>query len=350
METKQLDFFLGALSPSGFCGYYSQLIADTTSNATTLIKGGPGCGKSTLLRRIAAHLLSQGETVETIHCAGDPASLDAVICKEKKLYVADATPPHAIEPKYPVAFENVVSLYTAIDRNALAENRSEIISLFGRHQELMDRSTRYITAAGSLLQDTARTAQCFTDLNKARTFASTLSRNYIPLGKGPSTEDVRLLSAVTLEGITFYAHTIPRLADTIVVLDDAYGCAAKAMLQVLRTEALAKGHSIITCYCSMSPYEKIEHLFIPTLRLAFVTSNVYHPITFENQRSIHCTRFCNKEGISLRKKRMRFNKKAILELLSQACALQMEAKTCHDKLETYYTNATDFSIVDRVFP
>lgn len=348
METKQLDFFLGALSPSGFCGYYAQLVRDLGSNSTTLLKGSPGCGKSTLLKRVAHHLLQQGETVEMIHCSGDPASLDAVVCKRKQLYMADATPPHAIEPSYPVAFENIISLYGALDRNALTAHRSEIVELFRRNKNLTERATRYITAAGSLLQDTARTAQCFTDAEKARAFAMSLSRRYLPTAQGPATEDIRLLSAVTCEGIVFFHDTIPKMADTVIVLEDEFGCAAKVILQILREQALAKGHNVVTCYCPMSPYEKIEHLFLPQHRLAFVTSNAYHPVQLPQHRVIHCTRFCNKEGLALRKKRLRFNRKAIAELLAQASALQAEAKACHDTLERYYSDATDFSIVDSV--
>lgn len=348
METKQFDFLLGALSPSGFCGYYAQLVQDLSSNSTTLIKGGPGCGKSTMLRRFAQHLLEQGETVELIHCAGDPSSLDAVVCKARKLYIADATPPHAMEPNYPIAFENIISLYSALDRNALCVNRNEIITLYSRNKNLTERATRYVTAAGSLLQDTAHTVQCCTDLEKARAFGLSLSRRYLQATDTVASEDLRLLSAITCEGFTFYKQTITAAADTIVVLEDAYGCAGKAVLQALRTDALEKGHAIITCYCPLSPYEKIEHIFIPALRLAFVTSNDYHPVRLPGCRTVHCTRFCNSDGLSLRKKRIRFNHKAVVELLGQASALLAEAKACHDTLEAYYTDATDFSLIDKI--
>ena len=127
----------------------------------------------------------------------------------------------------------------------------------------------------------------------------------------------------------FYSNTIAKLADTIVVLDDEYGAASRTLLYALREEALQKGHNIVTCYCSMSPYEKIEHLFIPALRLCFVTSNSYHPIQFSGQRT--------------------FNKRAVDELFAQASSIQKEAKECHDALEQYYIDAVDFTFLEKAY-
>lgn len=259
------------------------------------------------------------------------------------------TAPHALEPTYPVAFEDIVSLYRAVNRPKLQVHRGEIISLFRQNKALIERATRYITAAGSLLQDSMRIALSCTDTAKARAFAGTLSRRYIPPIKSASHEEIRLLSALTLHGLIFYSNTITQLADTVVVLDDEYGAASRTLLYALREEALQKGHSIITCYCSMSPYEKIDHLFIPALRLCFATSNSYHPVQILGQRTIHCTRFCNKEGLKLRRKRLRFNKRAVDELFAQASSIQKEAKECHDALEQYYIDAVDFSFLEKAY-
>ena len=53
MQQQELDFFLGALSPTGFSSYYTQVVKDAETQTSALLKAGPGCGKSTLLRMIA---------------------------------------------------------------------------------------------------------------------------------------------------------------------------------------------------------------------------------------------------------------------------------------------------------
>ncbi len=349
MDDRKLDFLLGALSPTGFCGYYSQILKDTDGTKAALLKAAPGCGKSTLLRRLADALVASGETVELIHCSADPASLDGVVCPKRKLSVVDATAPHSLEPEYPIAFEDVISLYSAVDREALQVNRRQLVTLYRQYRALCERTTRYITAAGSLLQDSMRVAAACTDLVKAKSFANTLMHKYIPHATTSASEHIRLLSAVTLNGQIFYSDTIQKLAKTLVVFDDEFGVASKAILFALREDAIAKGHEVITCYCSMSPYDKIEHLFIPALSLGFATSNEYHTLDFPTQRTIHCTRFCDKTGLRLRRKRLRFNKKAIAELFYQASLIQKEAKACHDEIERYYIEALDTDALDKAF-
>ena len=53
MQQQELDFFLGALSPTGFSSYYTQVVKDAETQTSALLKAGPGCGKSTLLRLLA---------------------------------------------------------------------------------------------------------------------------------------------------------------------------------------------------------------------------------------------------------------------------------------------------------
>lgn len=349
MRQLELNFFLGALSPTGFASYYSQAVRDAQRQSPVLLKAGPGCGKSTLLRRLAEYLVGQGDAVELIHCSADPASLDGVFCEARGFCAVDATPPHVLEPAYPIAFEDIVSLYRAVDRQRLRAHREEILALFRQNKALMERATRYITAAGSLLQDSMRVALSCTDTEKARAFAGALARRYLPDAEGPAREEVRLLSALTPQGLVFYEKTIPALADTVVVLEDEYGAASRTLLYALRALALERGHAVITCYCSMSPYEKIEHLLFPALRLAFVTSNSYHPVRLDGQRNIHCTRFCSREGLRLRRQRLRFNKKASEELFAQAVCVLQEARSCHDRLERFYVDAVDFSFLEKAY-
>ena len=147
-------------------------------------------------------------------------------------------------------------------------------------------------------------------------------------------------------GVTALSSTVPALADTIVVFHHEYGLCSRRILEELRRQALRRGCSIISCPCPLGCGE-IEHLFIPALRLAFLTSNSWHPMDFEGQKNIHCRRFEDKSKLHCRKKRLRFNRRAAAELLGQASAMQREAKLSHDAMEQLYGAAIDFAAVDR---
>lgn len=99
MQAKQqIRYFLGANSPQGFYSLYDQLINPAQARAIYILKGGPGCGKSSLMRRVAQRAEEAGETVEYIHCSGDPDSLDAVILPTHATAIVDGTAPHGTAP------------------------------------------------------------------------------------------------------------------------------------------------------------------------------------------------------------------------------------------------------------
>ena len=91
-QTANVDFYLGALGPHGFCGYFDRLCQEP-DRQMYLIKSGPGCGKSTMMRKIAE---ASPLPVQRIHCSSDPDSLDGVILEKPRAAVVDATPPHAL--------------------------------------------------------------------------------------------------------------------------------------------------------------------------------------------------------------------------------------------------------------
>ena len=128
---------------------------------------------------------------------------------------------------------------------------------------------------------------------------------------------------------------------------DHPGAVSRLLLELIRAEALARGYHIITCPCAMHPEDKIDHLFIPALRLAFLTDNRWHPVRIPGVQAVRCSRFVDRENLSGYRARLRFNERAAAELLEQAAALMAQAKSCHDELETYYRAAVDFAQVEQ---
>lgn len=313
-----------------------------------LIKSGPGCGKSTLMKQLARRAIQQGEPVECIHCASDPDSFDGVIFVRQRRAIVDATAPHTIEPDAPGADEVVLSLYHTIQVDALRPHAEEVKALFARNAALRARAARYVASAGSLLLDSRRAEACSANFEKVRRYVKRLCTRLLPRTEGTASEELRLLSAITPKGMVFYRGTVEALADRYVVFRDDYGAVSRLLLELIRAEALARGYHIITCPCAMHPEDQIDHIFIPALRLAFLTDNLWHPIQLPGVQAVRCTRFVDRENLSGFRARLRFNDRAASELIDQAVALMAQAKNCHDELETYYRAAVDFDQVNAV--
>lgn len=344
MENKDshVDFFLGATTADGFHGYFPQL-GSQEGNHLYLLKGGPGCGKSTLMRGLAKQAQ---EPVQYIHCCSDPHSLDGVIFRNQHAAVLDATAPHTVEPHAPGAAETVINLYDSLDSTQLRPQQKTIEDLIAQGVALKKQAAHYVACASSLLFDNRRTAACLTDFAKVRHYVSGLANRVLPKQKGAGQEQVRLLSGITPEGMLFYRDTIPALADKIYVFQDTYGAVARLAMQLLRTEALTRGCNVITCRCALHPDDKIDHLLLPELGIAFLTSNPWHNCHFSEQKNIHCSRFMDTTYLRHLRNRMRFNQKTADSFLEQAIELMAQARTCHNALEACYAPAVDFTAVD----
>lgn len=349
-NTPVLDFFLGALSPSGFSGWFAEAAAEPGARPR-LIKAGPGCGKSTFMRRIGergARTAPQGAVIEQIHCSSDPDSLDGVRLPDGTLYL-DATAPHTLDCKYPGAAERVVSFYDTLDNNYLEEHSAQVLALGNQNTELLQRAAADFALACGLLQRRRQYAAQALDTEKLDRFTARLAARLMPRRSGckPGTRRIRLLSAPTPGGITVFADTVTKAADTIYVVHDAYGAASARMLKQLADRAAQAGYEAYVCRCA-SDQRRIDHLLLPGLRVAVLTSNTWHTMNFPGQKNIHAARFMNGKMLAARRGPLQYQKRIASQLIARTCQTQAEAKRIHDELEKYYIRATDFAAVDAI--
>ena len=184
-----VDFFLGALSPSGFSGWFAQAAAEPGAKPW-LIKAGPGCGKSTFMRRIAEKAAAQpadrGAYVERIHCSSDPASLDGVRLPSGDL-ILDATAPHTLDCKYPDAAERVLSFYDTLDHAYLHKNSAQVLAAGNGNTALLQRAAADFALACGLLQRRRQFAAARLDADKLDRFTARMAARRMP-GFAPRTK------------------------------------------------------------------------------------------------------------------------------------------------------------------
>lgn len=340
-----LDFFMGSLSPTGgFRGYVSQL-NQQPDLWLYLIKAGPGCGKSTMMKCLAE---KSCQPVERIHCSSDPSSLDGVVFPAQHAAILDATAPHCIDPTYPDAKQSVVSLYHTMNRPAIKQKKEKIIQLFDTCSQLQKRANQCISSASLLLREQQMIASSALDETKLTHYVNHLAQRLLPKTSHTGKEFFRLLSAVTPDGRICWRNSVSAVASHVVVFHDEYGAASRKAMELLRHAALDAGYEIYTCFCPLSQPEAVEHILIPELGMAFLTSNHWHPMKFEGQQTIHCTRFMDKQELSCHKNRLKLSKQTVEELLNQTSHFQQEARENHNQLESLYHSAIDFKQVDKI--
>lgn len=341
-------FFLGANAPKGYYSRFDQLFSAAPKGRCWLLKGGPGTGKSTMLKKTASVLGEKNMSTELIYCSADTDSLDAVIAENGKFVMADATLPHAVEPKYPGAYETTVSLCDCWNEEKLKENAEKAVRLFDENRRLHEHARRYISAAANLLEEAAKLgADCVFQEKAAGTAARICAKEFGKKHRRAGTEKLRFLSAVTDKGVFFFNNTIKILCDKVYLIEDECGAASKIFLNTVRKNALEHGFDIIVCKCPVFPAEKTEHIFIPELRLGFITGNKRHSLDVMPYRIIHAKRFFDEKKYARNKIKIKFALRSAAGLIEEAVKRMKEAKKIHDELEAVYIPAMDFSLADK---
>lgn len=338
---NNIKFFLGANSKHGFVSYFKQLQEQSTSLELIILKGGPGSGKSSLMKRVALLAEQKGHELEYIPCASDPGSLDAFIDKTTDFAMMDGTSPHIEDPHYPGASAHIINLGDNWKSQALKDNRLEIICLNKKITQCHSNATAYIKAASALLDENRKVSAPYMKKTDLYTLAAKFTA-LLPMGFD-GIEQTRLLSAVSVGEVRFLNDTLRCCADKIYCIEDPWGSASDYLMKNIREAALGRGVDIISCPCSISP-EKTEHIIIPGERVAFVTSNLMHPLQ-KNVSTLISKAYDDFDATSELEKRL--NDAA--RLLRDASKSIEKAKKLHDELEAFYITAMDFSLTDKVY-
>ncbi len=344
MSMANSEFFLGGISPSGFQTTFDKEIAKS-GNYTYILKGGAGTGKSTLMKRIAKEF-SGKDDVAVYFCASDPNSLDAVYLKNAGIIVVDGTAPHVFDPIYAGVSQKIVNLGEFWDDKQLSQNKSEIISVTNENQRWHKRCRSFVGALSSLYSDTYSISLEALDFEKLMAFISRLSHKILPKNKSDEGKtEFAQLSALTPKGYITLLNTISGYT-RVYTLNDSYYSGGDVFLREFATAATSKGFDVIVSECTLFQSRIYEHLLIPELKIAFVSSSPINSLEIPIAQPINFLRFYEKAFLTQKKQRLAFNKKACDELLAEASSALSNALKIHDDIESYYIKAMDFDGVN----
>lgn len=146
----------------------------------------------------------------------------------------------------------------------------------------------------------------------------------------------RFLGSVTHKGYIWRFDSVDALCPKVYEFADTWELAGGALAR-LREAAVEKGWDVIACLSPEEP-ERVEHLLIPGLGLAFVTSCPGMDYGRKPYRRIRLDAMTETEG----KSRLRFQTRMVALLREEAVDALKEAKRNHDALEAVYNPYVDF--------
>lgn len=331
------NFFVGANSGEGFRNLFGELLELEDTYDFMVLKGGPGVGKNTFMREIGRTMEQAGTKVEYLWCSGDPDSLDGVVLPELKCAIADGTSPHVIEPKYPAAVDRYVDLGRFYDLMAAKRDTEAVKAHTHDYQAAYARAYRCLKAARQVELDAVTAVGKTFDADRvARRVAGILQRELRGKGRESGRTTKRFLGSITHKGYLWRFDSVDALCPKVYELADSWELAGESLARLHRAAA-DNGWDTIACMAPEDP-ARMEHLLVPGLGLAFVTSRTGMDYGQKPFRRIRLDAMADPEG----KSRLRFQARMTALLRQEAVAALKDAKASHDKLEAVYNPYVDF--------
>ena len=328
-KTAKQMYFIGANTARGFVNYADELFSGIRKRY--LIKGGPGTGKSTLMKRVAEAAERKGFTVERYACSSDSQSLDGIVIRELSVGVTDATPPHAMEGKYPGAAEELLDTGLYWNRALLEERYETIKALVDEKTGLFASVYKYLGVGLALRGERERILTSCVDADKLDKAAMRLIRR---LGEGKGFRLLpRQVGSIGMNGrVTL--DTYEAMATERWQIADTRGLRA-ALLDRLLHHAERAG---LTVMVSRDPMLDTEALYFPDAGVAVTDSgDADHA-----DKILNTERFVLRERLADQRRRLRFLSRLEGELMKRVEDLFGEIKARHFALEALYADAMDF--------
>lgn len=337
-------FFLGANSGQGFQNLFEPFCRMEHHNDLLVLKGGPGSGKSTMMKKIGKAMEARGEKVEYLHCSGDPFSLDGINIPGIRTAIVDGTSPHIIEPKYPAAVERYVNLGQFYDIAAAKAARNEIVRYTDECSEAYRRAYRALAASRQMDESANVLAAEGLDYGKLqRRTKGIIAREIRGIGSGGS-DRYRFLESVTYSGDIVWFKSAEKIAQRIYHIYDSFSLAG-SMLDQIHEAAKARGYGSILCP-DPEHMDRLRHILIPELELAFVTIGRDVKIDSTPYRRIHIDAMVSAEHLQRWKGRLKFLVKMRKTLRQEGIESLKDAKASHDALEALYYPRINISGLD----
>ncbi len=349
MKGEFRHFFPGGNTSKGFYSFYRYILSQETARRIICIKGGPGTGKSSLMKRVGQYFNEKGYDIEYHHCSSDNNSLDGIVIKGLNVALLDGTSPHIVDPVNPGAVDEILNMGDCWNEQGFKDYRSTIISINKQVGKTFKRAYRYIGAAKTIHDDWSSYNSEALNLSKLNLFKEEFKNDILSNINVSSMGTDRHLfaTAFTPNGIVTYIDSICANYKRVYVLNAGPGTGKTNLLSYISEEALRRGLFVEIYHDPLIP-ERIEHVLIPSLSIAIISSNEINKRNFVGNQ-INMEDFLNKRLINKNAEEIAVAKETFYSLLDKGLSIIASAKKLHDELEKSYIPNMDFDKVEDVF-
>lgn len=341
-------YFLGGNTGKGFYSHFNYIISQEDATRIICLKGGPGTGKSSLMKKIGKYYIDRGYDVEFHHCSSDSDSLDGILIKELNVAMLDGTSPHMIDPINPGAVDDIVNMGIFLKEENFKNIKFNILDVNNEIGNSFRRAYRFFAAAKSIYDDWYTFNNEALNLYELNILKENLKNRILPntfssLGK----KRHLFATGFTPKGVITYIHNIVKDMSSVYVLKGSPGTGKTRVLEYIADEATRRGLDVEILHTPLNP-EKIEHLLIPELKVALLTSNEITNIEFHGEE-YDMDSLLDANYIEEKQDDIDDVSSIFYILLQKGLDCIKRAKDLHDELEEFYVPNMDFNKADQIY-
>ena len=247
------------------------------------------------------------------------------------------TLPHVVEPQYPAAVDRYVDLGRFYDITAAKADAGAVKTHTRAYKAAYVRAYHSLKAARQVELDAVASVRAGFDRQRAeRRISGIISRELRRRGGERGRTTRRFLGSITHKGYVWRFDSVDALCPRVYEFTDGWELAGEGLAR-LHAASAAGGWDTIVCP-SPEDLGRIEHLLIPGLGLAFVTSRSGMDYGKKPHRRIRLDAMTETGG----RTRLRFQARMAALLREEAVTALKDAKASHDRLEAVYNPYVDF--------
>ncbi len=194
-------------------------------------------------------------------------------------------------------FDGIFDLHCTLPPLSSSDRRTGL-QLFERQDLAIRRAKGSLSAARAYLEENLRISAAHIDTAAVQRRTETLLLQYLPDNRNSNRSEniksapmngacTRFFSAMTSSGPMLCERYLRAQADTVILLDDEDGAAARMLLHFLLRACKDAPEKSIIGRCPFFWPDKIDHLLFPQHRLLVSTANRFHRLGASSLR-IHC--------------------------------------------------------------
>ncbi|MDR2558055.1 MAG: ATPase [Oscillospiraceae bacterium] len=338
-------YFAGANTPQGFFSFYDNILPLADTKRKIYIKGGSGTGKSTIMKKTAGIFKKRGFTAEHFYCSNDAKSLDGINIPERGIALVDATNPHPGDPQIPAARDEIFNASEFLDKAYIKENANKLTELLMEKNSLYKRAYGYLSSANEIYRLNEAVYENMLDFKVLNKQILEILRIFDEAKDGRGADRKLFATAITPEGVKSLVNSALK-AEKTYILNGIGAMGITEMLDTVQRNANLLGFNTVSFKNPLNPADT-EHLYIPELDTAFITSNSFHEYN-ETGEEIKFEEFLN-AGVSKNRSAISYNNGIFDELLQKTIKTMAQAKGAHTKIEEIYSEGMDFKRMHRAF-